>query len=136
MNRKIDGTFFEFLHHNISEGKYWNPALEKFTAENWRQKVREISAVGMEYIVVMATALYDKCYFKSSVFPFAQIPCTDPIEELLCEADNCGVKVFLGNGFYGDWRKASQNITSKEVIDRSFMAMEELTALYGYHKSF
>ena len=136
MNRKIDGTFFEFLHHNIPEGKYWNPALEKFTAENWRQKVREISAVGMEYIVVMATALYDKCYFKSSVFPFAQIPCTDPIEELLCEADNCGVKVFLGNGFYGDWRKASQNITSKEVIDRSFRAMEELTALYGYHKSF
>ena len=136
MNRKIDGTFFEFLHHNIPEGKYWNPALEKFTAENWRQKVREISAVGMEYIVVMATALYDKCYFKSSVFPFAQIPCTDPIEELLCEADKCGVKVFLGNGFYGDWRKASQNITSKEVIDRSFRAMEELTALYGHHKSF
>lgn len=136
MNRKIDGTFFEFLHHNIPEGKYWNPALEKFTAENWRQKVREISAVGMEYIVVMATALYDKCYFKSSVFPFAQIPCTDPVEELLCEADNCGVKVFLGNGFYGDWRKASQNITSKEVIDRSFRAMEELTALYGHHKSF
>lgn len=136
MNRKIDGTFFEFLHHNIPEGKYWNPALEKFTAENWKQKVREISAVGMEYIVVMATALYDKCYFKSSVFPFAQIPCTDPVEELLCEADNCGVKVFLGNGFYGDWRKASQNITSKEVIDRSFRAMEELTALYGHHKSF
>ena len=136
MNRKIDGTFFEFLHHNIPEGKYWNPALEKFTAENWRQKVREISTVGMEYIVVMATALYDKCYFKSSVFPFAQIPCTDPIEELLCEADKCGVKVFLGNGFYGDWRKASQNITSKEVIDRSFRAMEELTALYGHHKSF
>ena len=136
MNRKIDGTFFEFLHHNIPEGKYWNPALEKFTAENWKQKVREISAVGMEYIVVMATALYDKCYFKSSVFPFAQIPCTDPIEELLCEADKCGVKVFLGNGFYGDWRKASQNITSKEVIDRSFRAMEELTALYGHHKSF
>lgn len=136
MNRKIDGTFFEFLHHNIPEGKYWNPALEKFTAENWRQKAREISAVGMEYIVVMATALYDKCYFKSSVFPFAQIPCTDPIEELLCEADKCGVKVFLGNGFYGDWRKASQNITSKEVIDRSFRAMEELTALYGHHKSF
>ena len=136
MNRKIDGTFFEFLHHNIPEGKYWNHALEQFTAEQWRQKVREISAVGMEYIVVMATALYDKCYFKSSVFPFAHIPCVDPIEELLCEADNCNVKVFLGNGFYGDWRKANQNITSKEVIERSFKAMEELTALYGHHKSF
>ena len=136
MNRKIDGTFFEFHHHNTPEGKYWNPTIDQFTGENWREKVREISALGMEYIVVMATALYDKCYFKSSVFPFADIPCADPIEELLCEADKCGVKVFLGNGFYGDWRKASQNIISKEVIDRSFRAMEELTALYGHHKSF
>ncbi len=136
MSRKIDGTFFEFFHHNIPEGKYWNPALEKFTAENWRQKVREISAIGMEYIVVMATALYDKCYFKSSVFSFADIPCSDPIEELLCEADIQGIKVFLGNGFYGDWRKANQNIKSQEVIDRSFKAMEELTELYSHHKSF
>ena len=136
MNRKIDGTFFEFHHHNTAEGKYWNPQIDKFRAEEWKQKVREISGLGMEYIVVMATALYEKCYFKSSVFPFADISCVDPIEELLCEADNCNIKVFLGNGFYGDWRKSNFNITSKEVTDRSFRAMEELTALYGHHKSF
>ena len=43
MNKKIDGTFFEFLHHNTAEGKYWSPALKKFTGENWREKIREIS---------------------------------------------------------------------------------------------
>ncbi len=136
MNRKIDGTFFEFHHHNIPEGKYWNPAIDRFTGAQWREKVREIASLGMEYIVVMATALYEKCYFKSSVFPFADIPCADPIEELLCEADACGVKVFLGNGFYGDWRKANFNITSKEVVDRSFRAMEEIAELYAHHQSF
>ncbi len=136
MNRKIDGTFFEFRHHNTPEGKYWNPALEGFTASEWREKVREISALGMEYIVVMATALYDRCYFKSSVFPFADMPCENPIEEILSEADECGVKVFLGNGFYGDWRKAGENIKSQAVIDRSFRAMDELATLYGHHKSF
>ncbi len=136
MNRKIDGTFFEFRHHNTAEGKYWNPALEKFTGEQWREKIREISALGMEYIVVMATALYERCYFKSSVFPFAEMPCEDPIEEILSEADECGVKVFLGNGFYGDWRKAGENIKSQAVIDRSFRAMDELAELYGHHKSF
>lgn len=136
MKRKIDGTFFEIRHHNTEEGKYWNPALDKFTAEDWRKKVREIADVGMEYIVLMATALYERCYFKSSVFPFADIPCADPIEALLSEADECGLKVFLGNGFYGDWRKAGENIKSKEVIDRSFRAMDELAELYGHHKSF
>ena len=136
MKRKIDGTFFEFQHHNTAEGKYWNPALEIFSAENWRQKVAEIADIGMEYIVIMATALYEKSFFESTVFPQAALPCTDPIEEILSEADERNVKVFLGNGFYGDWRKAAYNITSKEVIDRSFRAMEELTALYSHHKSF
>lgn len=136
MNRKIDGTFFEFRHHNTAEGKYWNPSLEKFLSDDWRRKVREISSLGMEYIVVMSTALYGRCYFKSSVFPFADIPCPDPIEDLLCEADICGLKVFLGNGFYGDWHKASRNIRDKDVIDRSFKAMDELASLYSHHKSF
>ena len=136
MKRKIDGTFFEFQHHNTAEGKYWNPALGTFTAENWRQKVAEIADLGMEYIVIMATALYEQCFFTSSVYPKTETICSDPIEEILSEADERNVKVFLGNGFYGNWRKAAYNITSKEVINRSFKAMEELTALYGHHKSF
>lgn len=136
MARGLDGTFFEIHHHNTAEGKYWNPALDSFTAENWREKVREISALKMEYIVVMATALYDRCYFESSVFPLADIPCADPIEAVLDEADKCGIKVFLGNGFYGDWTKPGVNITSSEIIDRSFKAMDELTEKYARHKSF
>lgn len=94
MARGLDGTFFEIHHHNTAEGKYWNPALDSFTAENWREKVREIAALKMEYIVVMATALYDRCYFESSVFPLADIPCADPIEAVLDEADKCGIKGF------------------------------------------
>ena len=39
MNRKIDGTFFEFHHHNTPEGKYWNSTIDQFTAENWREKI-------------------------------------------------------------------------------------------------
>lgn len=136
MRRKLDGTFFEFRHHNTAEGKYWNSSLSDFIDEDWRLKVREIAELGMEYIVLMATALYDECYFKSSVFPKAETVCADPIEALLDEADKCGVKVFLGNGFYGDWTKPHQNITSREIIDRTFRAMDELTALYGHHGSF
>lgn len=134
--RKINGTFFEFKHHNTAEGKYWNPTLACFQGENWREKIMEISTLKMEYVVVMATALYEKCYFKSSIFPFENMPCSDPIEEILDEADRLDVKVFLGNGFYGDWRRPKYNITTKEVIDLSFKAMEELTTLYGHHKSF
>lgn len=132
----IHGTFFEFHHHNTAEGKYWNPAIDGFRAEHWREKVREIAATGMEYIVIMATALYEKCYFRSTVYPFAEIPCADPIEEVLSQADACKLKVFLGNGFYGYWEDACVNIVDKDVIARSFRAMEELAALYAHHPSF
>ena len=133
---KINGTFFEFHHHNTAEGKYWNPSIDKFKENDWREKVREIAATGMEYIVIMATALYEKCYFKSTVYSFAKIPCDDPIEAVLDEADRCNVKVFLGNGFFGDWEKASINIVDEGVIGRSFKAMEELAVLYAHHPSF
>ena len=136
MQRKIDGTFFEFLHHNTAEGKYWNDSLNRFTSEDWQSKVKEIADIGMEYIVLMATALYDRCYFRSSVYPFADIPCPDPVEAILSAADKYNIKVFLGNGFYGDWRKAGHNIKDEKVIARSFRAMEELSALYSHHKSF
>ena len=43
MQRKIDGTFFEFHHHNTAEGKYWNPTIDGFTENDWREKVREIA---------------------------------------------------------------------------------------------
>lgn len=68
MSRGIDGTFFEIHHHNTAEGKYWNPALDSFTAENWREKVREIAALKMEYIVIMAAALYDRAILSRPFF--------------------------------------------------------------------
>ena len=67
MGRKIDGTFFEFRHHNTAEGKYWNPALKQFQAQDWKEKIREIHSLGMEYVVVMATALYETCFYESKI---------------------------------------------------------------------
>lgn len=136
MARGLDGTFFDFHHHNTAEGKYFNPALDSFTESDWRQKVREIAELKMEYIIIMATALFDRCYFDSKVFPRADIPCADPIEAVLDEADKLNIKVFLGNGFYGDWTKPSVNITSDEVLSRTFRAMDELAEKYSHHESF
>lgn len=136
MARGLDGTFFDFHHHNTAEGKYFNPALDSFAEADWRQKVREIAEIKMEYIIIMATALFDHCYFDSEVFPRADIPCADPIEAVLDEADKLGIKVFLGNGFYGDWTKPGVNITSEEVLNRTFRAMDELAKKYSHHESF
>lgn len=67
--KPITGTWFEFLHHNTAEGKYWNDTLTAFTEEQWREKIREMKEAGMRYIVLLATALHFKAYYKTSIFP-------------------------------------------------------------------
>ena len=141
MIKKITGTWFEFTHHNVPEGKYWNPICRHFSAEQWREKIREIKSLDMKYIVLMCTSLVyeDKAeaYFKTDIYPFAKdFACDDPIEALLSEADKCDIKVFVSTGFYGVWTHTMENMTSDDVTKRAFKAMEELYALYGHHKSF
>ena len=40
--KPITGSWFEFLHHNTAEGKYWNETITAFTEEQWRLKLREM----------------------------------------------------------------------------------------------
>ncbi|MDD4125045.1 MAG: DUF4434 domain-containing protein [Eubacteriales bacterium] len=139
--KKITGTWFEFTHHNVPEGKYWNSACRLFSEEQWREKVREIKSLDMKYIVLMCTSLvyeeYAEAYFKTDIYPFAKnFACDNPIEALLDEADKQDIRVFVSAGFYGVWTHTYENMTSPEVTRRAFKAMEELYTLYGHHKSF
>lgn len=137
---RINGTWFEFSHHNLSEGKYWNAAVKDFTDNQWEEKVAEIAGLGMKYIVLMCGALVYKdeawAYFKTDIYPFANIVACDPIGALLRAADSHGIKVFMSCGFYGYWEDARGNMSDPAVRERAFRAMEQLYVLYGGHKSF
>ena len=140
MQKPITGTWFEFWHHNIPEGKYWNPICRHFSAEQWEAKVDELASVGMKYIVLMATALgyeeYAESYYDTDIFPFAEMACKDPMSALLNAADRNGMKVFVSCGFYGVWTHTMENMTSPVITERAFKAMEELWKQYGHHESF
>lgn len=134
--KPISGSWFEFLHHNAAEGKYWNAVLTNFTAEQWREKLREMQEAGMRYIVLLATALHFKAYFRTKLFPQWEIGCPDPIEVLLDEADRLGMHVFISTGFYGEWTDPAGNMTDPAVLRKMLSAIDELSALYGHHPSF
>lgn len=134
--KPITGTWFEFLHHNGAEGKYWNQTLTAFTEEQWREKIREMKEAGMRYVVLLATALHFKAYYKTDIFPEWKIGCEDPIEVLLDEADKQGMHVFVSTGFYGDWMDPVGNMTDPAVLKKILTAINELSALYGHHQSF
>ena len=137
--KPITGTWFEFTHHNVPEGKYWNAACRGFSNGDWREKVREIKSLGMKYIVLLCTSLvYEdraEAYFKTPIYPFAEdFAATDPIGALMDEAEKQGVMVFVSCGYYGPWTQTFNNMTSAEVKKRAFAAMEEVYLLYGRHK--
>jgi len=133
--KPIRGTWFEFQHHNTAEGIYWNPQCAAFDCSQWEDKVREMAEIGLEYVVLMETALYFKAFYETGIFPRWELACHDPIERILSTADRHGVKIFMGGGFYGDWM--SPNIIGDPNARRKRLAaIEELTAIYGGHKSF
>lgn len=133
--KPISGSWFEFQHHATVEGVDWNPACARFSAEQWDAKVREIAETGMDYLVLMATALYYRAFYDSSIFAKWHLECPNPLEAVLSAADKYGVKFFIGGGFYGDW-KSPDTIRDPVAAKKRLQAIEELTNLYGHHKSF
>lgn len=140
MLKKINGTFFEFYHHNEIGGKYWNDHCRSFTDEQWEAKVDEIAALGMEYIILMESSLvYEdraESYFETDIYPPAPMQAKAPLSALMRAAERNGIKVFMSCGFYGVWYQPIDNMTNPEVKARAFKAMEQLYSLYGSSPAF
>ncbi|MBQ9414373.1 MAG: DUF4434 domain-containing protein [Clostridia bacterium] len=133
MTKPITGTFFEFEHHNRAEGKFYNEAMFAFSEEQWRAKVRETAELGMDTLVLLATALRERSYYPSKIHPYAEyLACPNVLEVLLDEADKTGQRVFLSVGFYGCWLDRYDQI-DHEAIGRSLQAMNEISGQYGHH---
>lgn len=133
--KPITGSWFEFQHHATVEGVDWNPELVRFTAAQWDAKIKEIADIGLEYLVLMATALYYRAFYKTSIYPSWQLACADPLEAVLSAADKYKVKFFIGGGFYGDWT-SDQTITDPVAEKKRLQAIEEIASIYGHHSSF
>jgi len=133
--KPISGSWFEFQHHATVEGVDWNPMCARFTCEQWDSKIKEIADAGLEYLVLMATALDYRCFFPTKIFPEWKLNCPEPLETVLSAADRYGVKFFIGGGFYGDWQ--DPNILSDpSAAKKRLQAIEEITKLYSHHQSF
>ncbi len=134
--KPIEGSWFEFQHHSAAEGKYWNPTLEKFTAEQWEAKVKEIADAGLRYLVLLDVAIYDKSFYPTSLLPKHEMGCEDPLEVVLTAADKYGIRFFVSNGFFGEWRNPAMLMKDPEVNKLRVKAMNEIAEKYGHHKSF
>ena len=129
--KTIEGSWFEFQHHNLMEGKYWNHTLANFTAEEWDKKIKEISRAGLRYLVLLNTAISNKTFYPSKLLTKHQLNCEDPLEIVLSAADKYNVKFFVSNGFYGEWTKPVFLMQDKNVENLRLQAMNEIAEKYA-----
>ena len=134
--KPISGSWFEFQHPGGKEGVYWDGDLLKFTAAQWREKIREISETGMEYLVLMNVAAHGKAFYDTELAPKFIMGCDDPLEVVLSAADEFGVKFFVSNDFWGSDLDAVKTMTDKALAKIRNKSMEEIYEKYGHHKSF
>jgi hypothetical protein len=133
--KPITGSWFEFQHHATVEGVDWNPACARFTAAQWEAKIQEIAEAGLEYLVLMATALYYRSFYETGIYPQWKLACADPLEAVLSAADKYKIKFFIGAGFYGEW-ESDKVITDPVARNKRLQSLGELVRLYGHHPSF
>lgn len=133
--KPISGSWFEFQHSTDSEGGNWNKALTRFTADQWKRKVFEMHEIGMEYLVLMSVALGGKPFYPSQIAPQIPMGCEDPLEAVLSAADECGIKFFVSNDFWGELDAYSM-MMDKGVQKLRFRSMEEVAEKYSHHESF
>ena len=101
--KPITGTWVNLAYKDV-RNKYTNPAsVDETSPELWRAKVREWSAMGLEYLVLMEVANECKAYYPSKLMPWIYDPTqTSPVEAILDEASQHGMKVFMSTGWAKD----------------------------------
>jgi len=134
--KPIVGSWLGFLHPNQVGAKHWNPALPKFTTEQWKTMIFDMHEIGFEYLVLKAVSLDGKAFYPSKIQPRHDYVCEDPLEAILSAADECGVKFFIGNDFWYGWSQVEKIMQEEASWSLREKGMEELAEKYAHHKSF
>jgi hypothetical protein len=131
--KPITGSAFGF--QSTEQGLDWSLACARFTAAQWQAKIEEMAEIGIDTVLLTATARYYRAFFDTSIFPKWRLACDDPLEAVLSAADRCKVKFFIGAGFYG-LLDDDKTISDPAAQKQRLQSLGELAARYGHHPSF
>lgn len=133
----INGSWFEFQHCFEVEGWRWNRVFRHFTHEQWAELLGEMAAAGMEYIVLMGSAIANQTFYASRHFEsYDRLDHPNPLPAVLAAADKLQLKIFVANDFFGDWRNPEAMFTDPAVMKLRQTATAELAEMFAAHSSF
>jgi hypothetical protein len=129
----IRGSFINLIYQDV-RNKYTNPQyFDNTDPAMWREKVRELHAMGIEYLVLLAVANEGKSYYPSHLMPPAyNKTLQSPVDAIMDEAARLQMKVFMSIG----WAQSQDdNLQDPSVRQRQLDMMKELASVYGHHRA-
>jgi hypothetical protein len=132
--KPISGTWLNLFNQDV-RNKYTNPAGVDITAPAlWRCKIREMSEMGVKYLVFMAVANEGKAMYESDFMPAAYPAGREsPVEAIMKAADENGMKVFLSTGWAVN---QDDDMEKPEIRGLHLKIMRECAAKFARHPSF
>lgn len=132
--KPVRGTWLNLTYQDV-RNKYMNPAhIDNTNPDLWRLKVKELSEMGVNYLVILAVANEGKAFYPSSFMPPAYPADREsPVEAIMNAADGNNMQVFMSCG----WAKnQDDDLRKPEIRKTQIRIMEEVAAKFGHHKSF
>lgn len=153
---RLGGAWVGLLHWSDAEGAYWNAELGRFTEADWREHIRGMHAIGLDTVIIqetwrnhvwygehyhqMTAANYRETYagrafYPSSLWPGRMnLPCADPLEAILDEADRLDMQVLLGLGNYAHFDYTPGSLAwHLDVLRELWSRYGRHAALYGWY---
>lgn len=130
----VRGTFINFTYQD-ERNKYMNPSdVDATSPQLWRLKIKELSEMGIEYVIIMYVANETKSFYPSEFMMHAYAEGKEsPVDAIMNAADENNMKVFMSTGWAKD---QDDNPRLPETRAIQVRIMHETAKLYSHHKSF
>lgn len=132
--KPVTGTFINLAYQDV-RNRYTNPAgVDMTSPELWKEKIDEMSNMGMEYLIFMAVANDGRAFYPSGLMPH-HYPAgrKSPVEAIMDAAAANGMKVFMSTGWA---ENQDDNLRIPRIKQRQMDMMAELAELFGSHEAF
>ena len=130
----ITGSWINLAYKDV-RNKYTNPQhYDNTDPKLWECKVKELSEMGIEYLIFMEVANMGKAYYPSKIMPWIYDKNRkSPVDAILDEAAKHNIKIFLSTGWAKD---QDDDLRNPQIKKRQLQIMEELADLYKDHNAF
>jgi len=135
----ITGSFMDIHHVNYWDAQYWIDQCREWKDENWAGLITDMHDAGMDTVLILNCAFWGRPLYPANPITVGiQLPMgsRDPLGCILRRADDEGMDVYAGLGFFGRCSLCFNSDLTPQHDQWLVNMAEDILEKYGRHKSF